>query len=62
MVYVIKVENGRALLYDSNGNCILGLGSPGVVSGQVQGNVVTITYENGRVEIYDTRGNCLRAL
>lgn len=53
MMYVAKIENGRAKLYNaSTGTYQRTVGDSNAVSANVQGDIVAVTYSNGQVKIY----------
>jgi hypothetical protein len=61
--YLIKVENGTAKLYSSDGRFHRTIGrSSNITSGVVQGDVVQLTTDEGRIEIYNLNGNFQRSL
>ena len=62
--YAVKVESGRAKIYDANtGAYKRSVGSSDVVSAQITGDPVQVTKKNGRVEIYDANtGSFKRSL
>lgn len=59
--YVIKIENGNAKLYKSNGNYIRTMCS-GAKSGLVSGDEVQVTMLDGKVKIYAMNGNYKRTI
>ena len=63
MFFAVKVNDGRAEIYDaSNGSYQRSVGSD-VVTAQVNGNVLQITKKDGSVEIYDANnGSYQRSL
>jgi hypothetical protein len=53
--YAVKVNNGRAEIYDANTGAYKRSFGSDVVSAQVSGDTVQVTRKNGRVEIYDAK-------
>lgn len=54
MIYVAKVVDGYCRLYNAaNGSWQRNIGVKGVVSAQVQGDLVIVTYKDGTVKIYN---------
>lgn len=61
--YAVKVQGGRALIYDAaTGSYKRSVGN-NVVSAQISGQFVQITNKSGQVEIYDANtGSFKRSL
>ena len=50
--YAVKVQSGRALIYDANTGGLLRTVGTNVTAAQVTGEQVQVTLSNGRVQIY----------
>lgn len=59
--YVLKVENGNAKLYKSNGSFVRSICSE-AQSGVVSGDEVHVTTKDGRVKIYGVNGSFKRTV
>lgn len=59
--YVLKVENGNAKLYKSNGSFVRTICSD-AQSGVVSSDEVHVTMKNGKVKIYGVNGSFKRTI
>lgn len=53
--YAVKVENGKAKVYDANNGAFKQSFGSDVLSAQINGELLQITDKKGSVKIYDVR-------
>jgi predicted nucleic acid-binding protein len=53
ITYAVKVEGGKAKLYDAKTGAFKRSGGSNVVSAQIVGEMVQVTEKKGSVKIYD---------
>jgi ABC-type tungstate transport system substrate-binding protein len=63
MVYAVKINNGRAEIYDASTGSYQRSLTDATSAQMLGGNLVQVTKQNGRVEIYDaSTGSYQRSL
>ncbi|NDW12025.1 IceA2 protein [Bacteroides sp. 214] len=61
-IVVMKIENGNAVGYSAQGQCIRTI-TNNAVSAVINGDIIAVTKTNGRVEMYDAnRFNLIRTV
>lgn len=59
MIYVAKIDNGYAKIYNASNGCYARtVGDKGAVSAVVQADTVAVTYSDGKVKIYNANTGC----
>ena len=61
MGYVVKIDNGRAVIYTTEGSSRCTLCSD-AVQGYVQGDEAIITLRSGKVAVYSLQGSLKRTI
>lgn len=61
-IVVLKIENGNAVGYSAQGQCIRTI-TNNAVSAIINGDIISVTKTNGKVEMYDAnRFNLIRTI
>ena len=60
--YAVKVQNGKAMVYDAQTGVQLRVLSSNAVSAQITGDVLQVTLSNGHIEIYKTENWVLQRI
>ncbi len=58
--YAVKVKNGKAEIYDANTGVLKRYIGSGVVSAQINGEILQVNKDNGKIEIYDINTGILK--
>jgi hypothetical protein len=60
--YLIRIKNGQAIQYESNGQSVRTVVSKDAQSGVVSGGEIFITMKDGKVRVYQTNGQHMRTI